>query len=114
MSAYRVALLLIKKEDEKEFVVCSTEDLNMDYHELRNLYSFREEHNDGYMDYYLDIPKEELPTIYDQTKRTVGYTKRQLLKYHEEQLKVLDSIMLRTDYDFIRIHIYEFDCYGVD
>jgi hypothetical protein len=105
MSTYGVALLLIKKEDEKEFVVCSTEDLNMDYHELRNLYSFREEHN-GYM----DIPKEELPTIYDQTKRTVGCTKRQLLKYREEQLKVLDSIMLRTDYDFIRIHIYEFDC----
>lgn len=31
MSTYGVALLLIKKEDEKEFVVCSTEDLNMDY-----------------------------------------------------------------------------------
>ena len=40
MSAYGVALLLIKKEDEKEFVVCSTEDLNMDYHELRNLLGY--------------------------------------------------------------------------
>lgn len=107
MTAYGVAIYLIKKEDEKEIEKFRTEDLKLDYDELRKLYSFREEHN-GYMDYYLDISKEQFPVIYDQVKRTIGGTKKQRLKHNEKQLEILNSIMLRTDYDFIRIHVFEF------
>lgn len=43
--AYGVALLLIKKENDKEIEVRYTEELRMDYQKLLDLYPFRAEYN---------------------------------------------------------------------
>lgn len=106
--AYGVALLLIKKEDEKELEICYTEDLRIEDQKLLNLYSFRAEHN-GYMDYYLDISKEQLPIVYEQTKSVFYGDKKSRIRESEKQQEILNSILARTDYDFIRIHVYEFN-----
>ena len=108
--AYGVSLLLIKKENDKEIEVRYTEELRMDYQKLLDLYPFRAEYN-GYMDYYLDISKEQLTDVYEQTKSYYYGSKKERLKESEKQQEYLNSILARTDYNLIRIHIFEFNLY---
>lgn len=82
----------------------------MDYQKLLDLYPFRAEYN-GYMDYYLDISKEQLTDVYEQTKSYYYGSKKERLKESEKQQEYLNSILARTDYNLIRIHIFEFNLY---
>lgn len=108
--AYGVALLLMKKENGKEIEVRYTEELRMDYRKLLDLYPFRAEYN-GYMDYYLDISKEQLTDVYEQTKSDYYGSKKERLKESEKQQEYLTSILTQAGYDFIRIYIFEFNLY---
>lgn len=101
--AYFTALELTKVEGENESVLCRMEDVKFDNEKLCKLYFFREEH-DGYMDYYLEVSKKQLPEVYKKTRSSWAD------KSSDEALK---AIVSRTDYDYIRINIYEFD-YGME
>ena len=87
--AYGVALLLIKKENDKEIEVRYTEELRMDYQKLLDLYPFRAEYN-GYMDYYLDISKEQLTDVYEQTKSYYYGSKKGTAERERETARVFE------------------------
>ena len=101
--AYFTALELIKVEGNNESVVCRTEDVGFDHQKLRALYFFRELY-DGYMDYFLEVSKKQLPEVYKKTKSSWA---------DKSSDEALEAIISRTDYDYIRINIYEFD-YGME